>query len=90
MTASCRSCGAAIEWVHTTQGRTMPIDATPVSDGNVVLTGRMTKSDGGVTRPEVRVETAGTAGLFETGDRYVAHFTTCPQADTWRRDRRHP
>lgn len=26
MTASCRSCGAAIEWVHTTQGRTMPID----------------------------------------------------------------
>lgn len=89
MTATCGSCDAEIVWVHTTTGRTMPIDAVPVEDGNVVLTGRMTKSGSGsgVIRPEVRVDTQYTLdfGLGET--RYVAHFTTCPQADEWRRTR---
>lgn len=83
-TEKCRSCGAAIRWAHTANGRTMPIDAEPTPDGNVTYTGRPVTNDRGVTRPGVRVE--GTAPLFDDGEpRYTSHFATCPHADDWRK-----
>ena len=35
--AYCRSCGASIEWVRTTKGKMMPLDAAGTPDGNVTV-----------------------------------------------------
>lgn len=80
-TQRCRSCGAAIRWTHTANGRSMPLDAEPVADGNVVFTGRTVRNDRGVARPEVRVESQPHDGA----PRYLSHFATCPNADQWRK-----
>lgn len=81
--SACRSCGATIRWVHTANGRAMPIDADPDPNGNVLFTGRNVRNDRGVAAPEVRVETQ--APMFDdTTSRYLSHFTTCPNADEWR------
>jgi hypothetical protein len=60
--------------VVTDLGSRIPLDPEPVPDGNVVLT----------LHGEAHVLRAGEA---PTGDRYVSHFTTCPDADRWRRRR---
>jgi hypothetical protein len=33
---NCRSCGAAILWVKTRNGKSMPLDAEPCPDGTLV------------------------------------------------------
>jgi len=80
---TCRSCGAPIFWVETEKGKAMPVDAEPVSDGNVEMTGEMVGN-----RPLVRVHANGQSQLLDTGDRYLSHFTTCPDSAEWRRDGR--
>lgn len=85
MMALCRSCEAPIIWTRTTRGELMPIDADPVPDGNVVLTGRQVESRTGGYVPESKVEAA-TITLFDDGaTRYLSHFATCPHAGEWRR-----
>lgn len=80
----CRSCGAPIIWAQTVNGKAMPIDAEPVPDGNVLLTGRRVETRRGTLAPECRVE--GDTPMFPDGaDRYMSHFATCPQADQWRK-----
>ena len=69
---ACRSCGADVRLVRTAGGKTMPIDATPVPDGNVVL-----------RRGIATVTTSPPPGE----DTYVSHFTTCPNANDHRRTR---
>ena len=78
MSAVCRSCDAPIFWAVTTTGKTMPVDAEPVPDGNVVLV----EQEGDWTQPMVRV-----LGKDESTDedRYVSHFVTCPQREKWRK-----
>ncbi len=72
--ARCRSCGAAIEWVLTDSGKSMPVDTQPRADGTLVLS---TEND---------VLRARSPGLFDAGKpRYVSHFATCPQAAQHRR-----
>lgn len=70
----CRSCGAEIRWAKTPNGKTIPLDAKPRSDGKLAI------SDGGL------VVTVGSAP-FEgfTDERYVSHFATCPNANIHRR-----
>lgn len=70
--ATCRSCGADIEWVTSaTTGRPMPVDVGPASKGNLaVVSGRAhaySKTDEGLHR-----------------ERRVSHFATCPDAGDWR------
>jgi hypothetical protein len=89
-TTACRSCGADVVFVVTTGAHLMPIDAVPVAEGNVVLTGRHVFSVGGARGPEARVELAGQLSLdalveTEAPPRYLPHFATCPEADDWRR-----
>lgn len=36
---ACRSCGAAIIWAKTINGKAIPLDAEPVAGGNVSLHG---------------------------------------------------
>ena len=78
-TSACRSCGARIYWAETAAGKIIPIDEKPVDDGNVILTwseramllkAHVLKSDD-VVAPE--------------RNRYVTHFTTCPNAKQHRR-----
>jgi hypothetical protein len=73
----CRSCKAPIIYAATTGGKTMPVDAEPVDDGNVLL--RRTTYGGAVA-------TVTTATLFSDPLR-KSHFATCPDADEWRSKR---
>lgn len=72
----CRSCGAAVVWALTDRDKAMPMDAAPVSAGKFILV---------QTDSTVRVRSA--AGWDEPGDRYVSHFSTCPQATSHRKPR---
>lgn len=70
--ASCRSCGAAIEWATSeTTGKPVPLDVAPAPKGNLALVAgkahRYGDEDAKVHR-----------------ERRVSHFATCPQADSWR------
>lgn len=76
--AACRSCHAPIIWATSKGGTAMPVDAEPVADGNVELTAQ----PGQWVGPVAVVLTA--PSLFGLPLR-KAHFTTCPEADTWRR-----
>lgn len=79
----CRSCQAPIRWARTTTGNLMPLDYEPVTQGNVLLTGRRVEGRQGLL-DECRVEAG--PPMFDDGTaRYVAHFVTCPQADQWRK-----
>lgn len=77
MSATCRSCKAAIVWAETVNGKSMPVNAEPVDNGNLVLTPAMDPRD----PPQVR-----TLGRDEHAPmpRYTSHFATCPQAIAFR------
>lgn len=77
--AKCRECGAAIFWLRTTSGSLMPIDATPVEGGNIVI------KDG--------VAHVLRGDLFEPmldGPRYQSHFVSCPEAAKHRKAKKPP
>lgn len=68
---NCSSCGAEINWVPSAaNGVSMPLDAAPCPDGNVVI-------NGGKAHVLNRNLFAGEAP--ET-PRYKSHFATCPNA----------
>lgn len=71
MADRCRSCRAEVVWTVTTSGRRMPVEAA--ERGNVVL-GR----EGEALVARVVDDGQGT---------HVSHFATCPQANSWRRER---
>lgn len=78
-TRRCRSCGADIRWVTTGSGKRMPIDAHPSRAGNVQLVDTEDGVVGEVMRGNRAVD-ARARGL----ELFVAHFATCPNADTHR------
>lgn len=66
MSATCRSCGAAIIWAVTPAGKRMPLDAQPAK--------RIVLDDYGV-------KTFGDeAPCAQVVDTYTSHFATCPNA----------
>lgn len=66
-------------WVKNVAGKRLPIDPEPVPNGNVVPMW----VDG---ERRVRIATADHPIPDDyTGDRFVSHFATCPQADEWRK-----
>lgn len=83
---ACRSCGATVTWVRTTQGRMMPLDPHPRADGNLVLTGSTATARAGGRVPVVRYLDGEAPSLpgIDPGERFVSHFATCPHADEWR------
>jgi len=74
---TCRSCNAEIYWITTTQGNRMPVDATPVNDGELLLFWRQNKLLGYVLTQNDEVAPG--------RNRYRSHFRTCPDANRWRR-----
>ena len=74
--SQCKSCGAAIKWAKTKEGKAMPIDPNPTRDGNVRLL-----ADGTC---EVMILTE---AMLWDGPKYKSHFATCPNSAEHRRKR---
>ena len=81
--ATCRSCLAPITWAISVHGRPIPIDAEPVEGGNLVLVDGTHDTDRGAE--PVTIARRPDALLEPDLPRYVAHFTTCPNADEHRK-----
>lgn len=78
--AECRSCHAPIRWVVTAAtGKRMPIDPTPVPDGNVWID----HIEAGL--PVVHVGLSHDDVPRSEPCAYQSHFVSCPQRDEWRR-----
>jgi hypothetical protein len=76
----CSTCGAPIVWTITTRLRSMPVDAQPDPDGNVLLTP-------GLPGGQPRAEVIGNPARLFGRTAYTSHFARCPQADRHRRPR---
>lgn len=79
--ATCRSCGALIDWVEMESGNKMPVDREPrpswcpLPGQTVVL-----KVHG---RHSIVVRVPENAPLVRVG---ISHFATCPNADEHRKE----
>lgn len=80
--SNCRSCGASIEWVKLKSGKFHPCDPEEIQlndcdDGDKLVThlGEIV-----VVNDGTRAASGGVAGM-------VSHFSTCPQADDWRKNK---
>jgi len=76
MAATCRTCKAPVVWVEmASTGKRNPLDAEPRDDGNVMI-----RADGkAVVVPQW-------SGMPDwPTERYVSHFSTCPDANSFRR-----
>ena len=82
--AFCNSCGAQIQWVETEAGKSMPIDAEPVANGNLIKSHSVDRTYRGRRRSVTVVAYIGPAE--ETAkERFVSHFATCPHRDHHRK-----
>jgi hypothetical protein len=79
----CRSCGAQIDWIELKSGKKMPVDKRPVS---VLQFGKEGKEKYTIVYSDGIVESVGlNDGLRGDATAYFSHFSTCPQADQWRK-----
>lgn len=80
--AKCNSCRAPIIWCETARKRErMPVDAEPVSNGNLALEQRW---DG--KQREFYLAAVPYEPLVHVGQpRYRSHFSSCPDAAAWRK-----
>jgi hypothetical protein len=72
---TCKSCRAEIIWVRTPKKKNMPLDATPVPDGDWMLDG---EDDEGKT--QVAHYNSSAAAAEGGAARYQSHFKSCPNA----------
>src|SRR5437773_2351455 len=73
--ASCRSCGRPVRWVETERGKLMPIDPEPSTEGTILLRRQLDR------KPLAIVGVPPAAFIGE--DRFVSHFSTCPDHKEW-------
>ncbi len=77
----CRSCAAKIIWCVTHKGKRMPVDAQPVPTGNIRLRqegDRVIAEYPGKEHPSL---------LEDERQRFVSHFSSCPDRQEWRREK---
>jgi hypothetical protein len=78
--SACRSSGAPIRWATTINGKRMPVDDEPVSDGTLVL------SD---PAPDAYAPVAlvidPDAPTLDDPPRFRPHWATCPHANEHRK-----
>jgi len=80
----CSACERAIIWATTSTGKSMPVDAVPSDNGNVVLF--PTVDDGRF----VALVLGSLEILHYSGrERFTSHFATCPYAELFRPKRLH-
>ena len=78
----CRACGAEIKWIRLPSGKKMPCNT-----GVVLFRADASAAESFVTEKGAIVRGTPVAD-GETGHvGYISHFTTCPQADEFRRGR---
>lgn len=84
--ASCSSCRAEIVWaVNEKSGKREPIDAGPVSNGNIEIVASG-EDDEGRSHVVIRHLKGDELPLFgDAPPRYISHFATCPDAKTHRK-----
>lgn len=75
--ATCRSCGAEIQWMETENGKKMPVDPEPLRWGDL-KNGDVAVNFHGRTRKKNK-------HMRENGDWFLSHFATCPNADDHRK-----
>lgn len=78
--STCRGCGRPILWIGTPAGKSMPCDPQPVAFWQ--RKGGMAK----IVTPNGEVVSADLDGLpgMESGEGYISHFATCPEAERFR------
>lgn len=69
--SNCRTCGAAMLWALTKNGKRIPLDAEPNPAGNVEL------SRVGEGVPFATVH-KGPPGMFDDWEAWMPHHATCP------------
>lgn len=81
----CRSCGAKVVFVLTGNGKRMPLDASPRTDGGFFVFAPEDPAQAlqalSVTSPDAAAAEARAGGR----PRFVSHFATCPHAATHRK-----
>jgi hypothetical protein len=88
-TAHCRSCGADIIWAVTEKGKAMPVDPTPLPDGNIVLSMRTNQAPVAAIQTKESIEYLLAQAKY-TGQEHLlfkSHFATCPNATKHRKAR---
>jgi hypothetical protein len=80
--SACRSCGAPLLWGLTLKFKSIPLNAQPDINGNVVMLG-----EPGERNPIVSVFRSADQArrAHPDRDRYMPHHATCPQGKEWRR-----
>lgn len=78
----CRGCGASIDWITTTKGKSMPVDPEPVFIIEGAGKDRFVTDEGEVI--------LGRRALLEEESHdlpvaFVPHWKTCPNAGDFRR-----
>lgn len=76
----CRSCQAEIIWAKTPRGKSIPLDAQPTTDGNVMVAD-------GVAHVLAPDQLAVSLDLYSPDERFTSHFASCPFASEHRRPR---
>lgn len=75
---NCKACDTEIRFAKTKAGKAMPVDATPSTDGNLVL---LHDEHGTLcARPAHPAD--------QLRPRHKAHFATCTSPGSFRKDRR--
>lgn len=76
----CSSCGAEILWASSVNGKSMPLNLAPDSNGRIVLSPPEDPREPMVARLLRKDEQA-------PMPRFTSHFATCPQAAEHRRSK---
>lgn len=77
---SCRSCKASVVWAKFKKsGKATPFDALPDPQGKWVL---WQEPDGSILARPYDLE-----AVAKKASRYTNHFSTCPDAPDWRKER---
>lgn len=75
-TINCRACGAAIFFVLSASGKSVPLDAVPADNGNYEI------GDDGIARVVTKERIC---EIEEGSPLYLSHFATCPDAKKFRK-----
>lgn len=85
MSATCRSCKAAIVWAETVNGKSMPVNAEPAQNGNIDLEPNSDPREPPIAHMLDATGSRNVHGARQSPFlRYTSHFATCPQAIAFR------
>lgn len=80
-TVKCYGCGAPIVWIRTFGGKSMPCDPDQILyRARAGAPGKIVTPNGEVLSCDLDVDSDDATGIG-----YVSHFSTCPQAQRFRR-----